>query len=227
MPMPTVSRLSGRSESSRAYLALWTRLMRIWRTLCLSAVTGGTSEYWRTTWTPWRAKPGRVDLQGVIHQVGDGDGLDDAGDAGVVLLHGDDFLDVLDVAGQLVLLFVATAYARPASWSASWMMKRGTSLPLGSAVRKPGRSASCCWRRPPSLTRLTTSEPRSFSRDEGGGDVDAVEDVADVVEDARGDLGHAGLARGIHQLPVELVQFRRRPASAAVMSWKMPRIATG
>ena len=44
--------------------------------------------------------------------------------------------------------------------------------------------------------------------DEGGGDVDAVEDVADVVEDAGGDLGHAGLARGIHQLLVQLVQLR-------------------
>ncbi len=33
-----------------------------------------------------------------------------------------------------------------------------------------------------------------------GGDVEAVEDIADVVEDAGGDLGHAGLAGGEHQI---------------------------
>lgn len=42
---------------------------------------------------------------------------------------------------------------------------------------------------------------------DGDGDIDAVEDVADVVEDAGGDLGHAGLAGGGHELLVRFLEF--------------------
>src|ERR1051326_7974052 len=47
--------------------------------------------------------------------------------------------------------------------------------------------------------------------DEGGGDVDAVEDVAHVVEDSGGDLGHARVAGGCQELFVDLFQFGLRP----------------
>ena len=36
-----------------------------------------------------------------------------------------------------------------------------------------------------------------------GGNVDAVEHVADVVQHAGSDLGHAGLAGGVHQFLVQ------------------------
>ena len=52
---------------------------------------------------PMAGEAGRVELQGIIHQVGDGHVFEDAGNAGVILLHGDDFLDVLNVARQLIL----------------------------------------------------------------------------------------------------------------------------
>ena len=38
-----------------------------------------------------------------------------------------------------------------------------------------------------------------------GGDIDAVEDVADVVQDAGGHFGHAGLAGGLQQLLVQIL----------------------
>ena len=46
--------------------------------------------------------------------------------------------------------------------------------------------------------------------DQGTGDVDAVKDVADVVQDAGGDLGHAGLPGDLKQLPVQPFQFLGR-----------------
>ena len=51
-------------------------------------------------------KTGQVDLQRIIHETGDGHRLDESGNAGIVLLHGHDFLYVLHVAGHLILLLL-------------------------------------------------------------------------------------------------------------------------
>ena len=44
-------------------------------------------------------------------------------------------------------------------------------------------------------------------RDQAGRDVDAVQDVADVVQDVGRDLGHAGFARGGHEFLVHALEF--------------------
>ena len=47
--------------------------------------------------------------------------------------------------------------------------------------------------------------------DERGGDIDAIEDVADVVEDIGGDLGLAGLSGRIEELLVNVLDFLFHP----------------
>ena len=61
------------------------------------------------TLTPWRVKRRRIDLEGVFHQTGQGNFFDDAGNARIALLHGDDVFDVIDVFGQL-LQFVQSVF---------------------------------------------------------------------------------------------------------------------
>ena len=56
------------------------------------------------------------------------------------------------------------------------------------------------------ITDIGGPQPVAHQR---GGDTHAVEDVADIVQHARGDLGHARISGGVHQLPVELVQLLR------------------
>ena len=56
------------------------------------------------------------------------------------------------------------------------------------------------------IGELGTTQPVGHQR---GGDAHAVEDIADVVQHAGGHVGHARAARGVDQLPVELVQLLR------------------
>ena len=44
-------------------------------------------------------------------------------------------------------------------------------------------------------------------RDQSGGDVDAVEDIADVMEDVGGDFRHARHAGGFQQFPLGAFHF--------------------
>ena len=46
-----------------------------------------------------------------------------------------------------------------------------------------------------------------FVGDQADGDIDAVEDVADVVQDAGGHLGHAGQPRGVSQFALRFLEF--------------------
>src|SRR5579872_52566 len=90
--------------------------------------------------------------------------------------------------------------ARASTRSASRCWERsaryeGSNWPLGSLARN---SASC-----PFLSR---SMAAAF-RDERGGDVHAIEHIADVVEHARGDFRHARLPRGVDELLLRPLQF--------------------
>ncbi len=66
--------------------------------------------------------------------------------------------------------------------------------------------------RDPGHVRAAT--PADLLGSQRGRNVHAVQDVANIVQHARGDLRHAGLARGVAQLPVRF--FQRRVAFFAL-----------
>ena len=96
----SVISLSGRPDSSQAYLALRTRLTRICSTLCLSTVIGGTALNSPLELHAVTLEGARVQAQAVLDQRGDLDGLCDAAELGIALLHHHGVLDVLEIVAQ-------------------------------------------------------------------------------------------------------------------------------
>ena len=148
-----------------------------------------------------------IQPQAVFHQIDDLDGLRDAAELGVVLLHGDGVLDVLEVLAQRGELLQCRALI-----GEQLLAERGEIFGYALSAFVLGDEL------PGALTLLEQQggEARDTGRlrlpdalrDETCRDVDAVQNVADVVQDIRGDFGHAGLARGRHQLLVHALQFQ-------------------
>ena len=137
-----------------------------------------------------------------------------AGNLGVALLHRHDFLDVLDVLAQQRRPRSSISVCSPAKlvghraeiFGQEFAFRVGGQEFAEVAVLLAQHGGGAA-----QIGELGLPQPVA---DEGGGDADAVEHVADVVQDAGGHFGHAGLARGFEQPAVEPVQFVRPPFSA-------------
>ena len=216
-PIRSVISLSGRPDSSHAYLALRTRLTRICSTLCLSTVTGGTCPNSRFTCTPWRSKAPGIQSQAILDQGGDLDGFRDPAELGVALLHRHGVLDVLQIVAQQRELL------QRLSVDPAQLRTEGRQVFAARAVRadpRPKKAGGAT-----SVLRQEFRQARDARcarlpdplRDQVRRDVDAVEDVADVVQHVGGDLGHAGGARpSTSSLCTRSIHLRR---FLSVTSW--------
>ena len=157
-----------------------------------------------------------VELERILDERFDRHHFGKARNPRIGLLHGHDILDVLDIAGEqldLGLRFQALVFQ---------MLREigeigGQQLALRIIGEELGESSVLVAQRPAHRWRRRRARlaPCAIARgarpDERGGDVHAVEDVADVVEHARGHFRHAGLARGIDELLLRALQFLFRP----------------
>src|SRR5579871_158179 len=123
-----------------------------------------------------------VQAQAVLDEIGDIDRFGDAAELGVALLHRDRLLDVLKVGAQGAQLLQCSLLVGDE---------------LGSLLLQQIRDAA----------EAVDLRLLDAIREQARGDVDAVQDVADVVQDIRGDFRHAGLARGRHQLLVDALEL--------------------
>ena len=78
---------------------------------------------------------------------------------------------------------------------------------FGVAGEESARSASCSRSKATTLDRLAALDFRRRSASKRGGDVDAVEHIADVVEHTGGDLRHARQAGDFDQLLVSCFEL--------------------
>ena len=74
---------------------------------------------------------------------------------------------------------------------------------------------------------LPTRESRNRDCTQRCGHAEAVQDIADVVQNSRGDLRHARIARGIAQLRLQARAGAPPAAPASVTSHDTPRMRTG
>jgi hypothetical protein len=113
-----------------------------------------------------------------------------------------------------------------ANCSATVSRYSGSSLPFGSVVRNSAEAAVLLAHHGGGAAQVDDFGAPQTVAHQGGGDAHAVEHIPDIVQHARGHVGHAGLSGSVHQLPVELVELLGIQL-VLVMSWKMPRMATG
>ena len=146
-----------------------------------------------------------VHAEGILHQLLGAERFDDADHGGVGLLHRDDLLDVVDVFLEGIEFFEQAVAFRDG------MLREGgeqvgEAAALGIVEEKLAEVGAAFVEEFGNLDEafgLGLAEPGG---DDAGGNVEAVEDVADVVEHAGGDLGHAGQARGVHELTLGLFE---------------------
>ena len=152
-----------------------------------------------------------IHLQAVLHQHPDVERLDQAAAPGVALLHGDDFLDVLDVAAERrELLDRRIALGGQISRQLLQVLRQVFAL---GTRQKPRQIGGVCVQQSADL-----SEPGALGfldalREETRRDIDAVEHIADVVQYVGRHLGHAGVPRGDQQLLVDLLELLVRLAA--------------
>ena len=199
-----------RSVSSRgppalsfsAWRALLSRLPRIWISLCRSIVSAASGSYSRRTDTS--AIVGEVDRHGAVEQLGEVDRFGDAAAPRIGLLRGDDVADVPDVRGDrrglglqaLVLGGEVLAELR----------QIGRHLLAALVVRRGNVASSLALLAQQRRDALHVADARiaQLRLHERGGHAEAVQHVADVVQHARGHFRHAGVARGVAQLRLQI-----------------------
>src|ERR1700674_72056 len=128
-----------------------------------------------------------------------------AADFGVTLLHGDDFLDVLDVAPELIDLIKEVGVFGHQKFSElgeiSWELL--SDLIVGEIISEITVARSKkggCFRQ---FGRLRAAQ---FLHHQARGDIDAVQDVSDVVQDPGRNFRHAREARSLEQLLLGMAQ---------------------
>ena len=150
-----------------------------------------------------------IEAQGVFDQLGEGECFDEAANGRVALLHRDNLFDVFDIGRkrlefvQHFLLFAGQVFGQVAQVGGQLFAFRV----LGQKGGKIGGMGVEEGDGPGKIGELGTAD---FVEQERAGDIDAVEDVADVVQDAGGDVSHAGLAGDIEQPAVQLLQLGLR-----------------
>src|SRR5690606_4941298 len=148
---------------------------------------------------------GGVEAEGVFDEVGGVEGFEQAALHGVGLLHGDDVLDVVDVLLEGVD-FGEEAVAFVDEVGAEGLDVGGELVAFGVVGDEVGQVVGVGGEEFAGLDEVGGFGVAEAVGDEGGGDVDAVEHVADVVQDAGGDLGHAGLVGGAEEFLAGLVE---------------------
>jgi len=134
-----------------------------------------------------------VQAQCVFEEIDGVERFDDAGDAGVILLHGHDFLDMVDVAGKLIDLFLKLGVLL------SQMSGKGGEIAGQFAStrivgKEGGQIILVFLEERGGLAQVGHAGLAHLFADDGGGDVDAIEDIADVVQDAAAHFRHASHA---------------------------------
>ena len=142
-----------------------------------------------------------IQAQAVLDQVGDRDGLVDAAEPGIALLHRDGVLDVLEIVAQqrelvergaLIVLQRVAERGEVLRNALAALVVRDELTHAGALLEQQR-----CQARDALGLRLSDA-----LGDEARRYVDAVENVADIVQNVGGDLRHARFARGRHQLLV-------------------------
>ena len=201
------------SGSSQAYLALLIRFTRIWRTLCFSTVISGDlrlkfpNKLNRMT----RQRAG-IHQQGVFDQIGYFYSFGHAGKPGVVLLQRHDFFDMVDVFDQQFQLF-KHGRLLPGEVFPQLVEKIGQLFALGIARDELAQVRGMFAHQGGDAGDAGHLGILQVIRNHGGGDVDAVDDVANVMEHIAGYVGHARPPRYFEQFPVRFFQFLLGPFS--------------
>jgi len=147
-----------------------------------------------------------VHAHGVFEQIARRQPLDHARHAGVTLLHGDDLLDVLDIAGDALHLPAPVAMLR-LEVLGQLDDEVGELLAARIAGDEFRGVGGVRLEQGGDVAQVAEAGVGELLVEDGGGDVDAVEDVADVVQHAGGDLGHAGGAGKVHERLLGLGQL--------------------
>src|ERR1019366_8256122 len=150
-----------------------------------------------------------IHAQAVFHQIGHVDHFLHPPDLRIILLHGHNFLDVLDVPTQRIQFADDGRLGGQEMFGELGQMSRQMFAPrvIGNKL--------------PQVMRLfleqqydsgETGGPELLHalNDQSGGDVDAVEHVADVMEHVGGNFRHAAPAGSFQQLLVNVLQFGLR-----------------
>jgi len=185
---------------AKASLAFFTRLTRICNSFCFSRFNSGRFVI-ALDLDAVLVEARRVELEGVVDQCGKRHGFDHARHAGIRLLHGHDGLDVVDVLDEREASCIMAPSSR-SRWSARTARKSGRCLPrLSSVMNVPrwSRFWLINWTAREKFGKLRFAEPIG---DERGRNIDAVKDVADVVQHSGGDLRHSVAAGSVEQLVV-------------------------
>src|SRR6266403_586324 len=164
-----------------------------------------------------------VQAQAVLHQIGHRDGFGHAAQLGVALLHRHRVLDVFQVVAQRCELF-----ERHFLIAHELFAERGQVLRYALAALVTGEEFAD--RRAFLLKqRGEAGYPRSFRLldalgHEAGRDIDAVQDIADIVQHIGRDFGHACLARSDHELLVHPFELFRRFLAGADVAQELDRV---
>lgn len=137
----------------------------------------------------------QVHPESVLDQIRNGDVLKQAALAGVGLLNDDDFLNVLDIAVQILHFAQHVGVLGDQVAGERFQVSR-QHLPFRVVSQKLCQIAAMLVQQRQCLAEFIHPRLAQALVQEGDGDIDAVENVADVVQCAGGDFGHAGLPVG-------------------------------
>ena len=122
----------------------------------------------------------------------------DAADLGVALLHRHDLLDVLDIASELIDFLEKLNVLGDKEFSQLREISRQL-LPVWVCREIFGEVAVLRCQKQRGFGELRCLRPPQFLHDQTRRDVDAIQNIADVMEYARRNLGHTSQARAFEQ----------------------------
>src|SRR5215831_2023391 len=141
----------------------------------------------------------QVDSQGLLHEIGQRHGLLQTTKASQALLHADDLLDVLDISterrefleyGRLFMSEILGQLGKVTGNLLPFRIMREIVTQRRGALLQHRSNA-------PQITH------RGFTNSAGneiGRNIDAVQNIAHIMEHTRGHIGHAGTTRSLHEL---------------------------
>ncbi len=140
--------------------------------------------------------------QAVFNEGGEVQEFRDAGGDGVALLHRDNLLDVVDILPK------GSQFENHRFLVGEQVFRKqgevsGQSLAFGVGSKKRAEFVVVLAQQADDFGQAGSLGLFDAIRHEAGRDIDAVEDIADVMEDVRGHFGHSGAARSLHQLQVQ------------------------
>ncbi len=149
---------------------------------------------------------GGIDLNGVLDELTNLDRLLNARDLRVALLHGNDLIDVLDVFAELAQLAKEKLIFFLEGAGCGFDIF-GNTLAFGVGGEETIELAGVLAEQFGNAGKIGEVALFDAGRDDGARDVDAVERVADIVENVGGDFGHPGETRGLEKTFVCRFEF--------------------